>query len=81
MSNDISKVNLRKLVYSPDEYPLLRGEIIPIRQKRIRASLTPRRLVDVQTGEVVASAEIWQTVEHDEANFVKVFAAGVAASY
>jgi hypothetical protein len=77
----MSNINLRKLSFSPNENPLLVGGIVPIRQKRVRAALSQRQLVDVQTGEVVVSTEIWQTVEQDDAQFVKVFAAGVAATY
>lgn len=75
------KVNLRELSYSPDQNPLLETSEVPLKRKRVRSGLASRTLVDAETGAIEAASVIHQVEEKDEEQFVKVFAAGVAAAY
>jgi hypothetical protein len=73
-------VNLRKLDFSPKVNPLVQPQEITLRKSTVRAGRSDN-LVNQQTGEVEAISTIYKVVEKDDAEFVKVFAAGVAASY
>ena len=73
-------VNLRKLEFSPKVNPLVQPQEITLRKSTVRAGRSDN-LVNQQTGEVEAISTIYKVVEKDDAEFVKVFAAGVAASY
>jgi len=72
--------DLRSLVPSPLVNPLV--EIQEIRTKR-RYVKTGRSedLINPSTGEVIGVSAIHQIEERDDAEFVKVFAAGVAATH
>lgn len=81
--SDIFKLqikDLRNLDYSPDENPLLNPSTIRVKKKHVSTNLTTR-LVNPETGEVEALSKIHTIEEKDDEHFVKVFAAGVAASY
>lgn len=73
-------VNLRRLEFSPKVNPLVQPQEIVLRKATVRAARYDN-LVNQQTGEVEAVSTIYKVVEKDDAEFVKVFAAGVAASY
>ena len=73
-------VNLRKLEFSPKVNPLVQPQQITLRKATVRAGRSDN-LVNQQTGEIEAVSTIYRVVEKDDAEFVKVFAAGVAASY
>lgn len=72
--------NLRKLEYSFEVNPLVEGHDIRVKQRHIRTGLK-RDLTDTTTGEIAAAATIHTIEERDDAEFVKVFAAGIAATY
>lgn len=80
MSEIVKKVDLRYLDYSPNENPLLQVGSIPVRKKRV-GSRVGKSLIDAETGEIMGAAVIHQVEEKDLEEFVKVFAAGVAATY
>lgn len=79
------KRQIKRLVhlgYSPQINPLLeRSEPVPIKKKRVRSGLAEKVLTDAATGEVVASSVVHQIEDCDTDQFVKVFAAGIAAAY
>lgn len=75
-----TSVNLRKLEFSPKVNPLVETQAIVLKKATVRAGRSDN-LVNQQTGEVEAVSTIYRVVEKDDAEFVKVFAAGVAASY
>jgi len=79
MSLDV-KTNLRKLSYSPVVNPLIEPQQITTKRRYVRSGRA-EDLVNPATGEVHGVATIHQVEERDDAEFVKVFAAGVAASY
>lgn len=72
--------NLRKLNYSPTVNPLLKTGEVVVKRKRVTTGLN-RSLVDIQTGEITHIATVHTIEEKDDAEFVKVFAAGVQAIY
>lgn len=72
--------NLRKLQYSPTVNPLIDPQEIVLKRRRVSTGVR-RDLVDAQTGEVTHAATIHTIEEKDDAEFVKVFAAGVQAIY
>ncbi len=73
-------VNLKRLQFHPDMNPLLEAKAIEIRRRYVQTGVR-RDLVDMESGEVTAASVIRQVEEKDDAEFVKVFAAGVAATY
>ncbi len=72
--------NLRKLQYSPMVNPLISPQEITVKRRRVSTGVS-RDLVDAQTGEITHAAAIHTIEEKDDAEFVKVFAAGVQAIY
>lgn len=72
--------NLRKLAYSPTVNPLVAQKQITIKRRHVSTGFR-RDLTDVQTGEITHAATIHAIEEVDDAQFVKVFAAGVRAIY
>lgn len=72
--------NLAKLDYSPTINPLVEPQEVRSKRRYVRSG-RGEDLVNPLTGEVVGIATIHQIEERDDAEFVKVFAAGVAASY
>ena len=73
-------LNLRKLDYSPTINPLIEPQLITSKRRYVRSGKS-EDLINSSTGEIVGIATIQQVEERDDAEFVKVFAAGVAASY
>ena len=73
-------INLRKLDYSPSFNPLVEPQTIKAKRRLVKSGRT-EDLVNQATGEITGVAAIHQIEERDDAEFVKVFAAGVAASY
>ena len=71
--------NLRKLEFSPQINPLLEPQSITIKRRYVESGIR-RELMDAD-GVVHAATVIRNIEEKDDAEFVKVFAAGVAASY
>lgn len=76
----MSSINLRKLEYSPSVNPLVDPQEIRSKRRYVKSGRSDE-LLNPATGEVVGVAAIHQIEERDDAEFVKVFAAGVAASY
>lgn len=74
------KTRLDKLQYSPIVNPLIEPQQVSTKRRMVKSGRS-EQLVNVSTGEVVGVAAIHQVEERDDAEFVKVFAAGVAASY
>jgi len=82
MSTDkrASSIYYKKRDYSPTANPLMEPTTVATKRRHVRAG-RGRDLVDPLTGEVSAVATVHTVEEKDDAEFVKVFAAGVAASY
>lgn len=80
MSKD---TDLRKLKTSffPDRNPLAESTSVPMRKRYVQSKLAGKTLVDAETGELQAASVIHQIEEKDTDEFVKVFSAGIAASY
>lgn len=74
------KTRLDKLQYSPVVNPLIEPQQVSTKRRMVKSGRS-EQLVNTTTGEVVGVAAIHQVEERDDAEFVKVFAAGVAASY
>ena len=74
------KTNLSRLQYSPTVNPLVEPQEIRTKRRLVRSGRS-EDLVNPATGEISGVAAIHQVEERDDAEFVKVFAAGVAASY
>lgn len=72
--------NLRKLDYSPSVNPLVEPQVVTSKRRYVRSGRADE-LLDPRTGEIHGVATIHIVEERDDAEFVKVFAAGVAASY
>lgn len=81
MTNKKFKADLRSLAYEPTHNPLVTSSVIPLKKKRVRSGLANKTLVDAETGEVTAASVIHQIEDKDSDEFVKIFAAGIAASY
>lgn len=71
---------IRSMKLSPDINPLVEPEAIAIKRRHVRTG-TKKDLLDAVTGEISATSIIHTIENKDDAEFVKVFAAGVAASY
>ena len=81
MASDMSAtINLRKLEYSPLSNPLLEPTEVTVKKRYVKTG-TSEELVSTLTGEVRQTAAIYTVDERDDASFVKVFAAGVAAAF
>ena len=74
------KTDLRRLELSPLVNPLIEPQQITSKRRYVRSGRA-EELLDPRTGEITAVATIHQVEERDDSEFVKVFAAGVAASY
>ncbi len=74
------KTALNKLDYSPQVNPLMEPQQVKTKRRYVKSS-RGEDLINPSTGEVHGVAAIHQVEERDDAEFVKVFAAGVAASY
>lgn len=71
----------RSLVYAPDSNPLLEGVTVTAKQRKVYAQLQGAQFYNADTGEVAQASVVHAIEEKDEAEFVKVFGAGVAAVY
>lgn len=65
---------------SPTHNPLVEPQQLKTRRRLVKSGRS-EDLVNPATGEITGVAAIHQIEERDDAEFVKVFAAGVAASY
>lgn len=74
------KTDLSRLQYSPASNPLVEAQEIRTKRRLVRSGRADE-LVNTTTGEIVGVATIHEVHERDDAEFVKVFAAGVAATY
>jgi len=72
--------DLRTIVPSPQVNPLIEPQEIKTKRRLVRSGQS-QDLVNPATGEVQGVAAIHQIEERDDAEFVKVFAGGVAAAY
>lgn len=81
--NKPEKTDLRlmKAQYSPDLNPLLDPNVVSMKRKLVQSGLSEKTLVDAETGEIAAAAVIKSIEDKDSDEFVKVFAAGIAAAY
>lgn len=80
VSEKKSLKTLRYELMSPAVNPLVEPQEIQTKRRLVRSG-RGEDLVNPATGEVLGVAAIHQVEERDDAEFVKVFAAGVAASY
>lgn len=71
---------LRQLAYSPEVNPLAEPQKITTKRRYVKSG-RGADLVNPSTGEIHAVASIHQVEERDDAEFVKVFAAGIKAAY
>lgn len=74
------KTALDKLTYSPTINPLMEPQEVKIKRRLVRSGRS-EELINRDTGEVVGVAAVHTVDERDDAEFVKVFAAGMAAAY
>lgn len=74
------QTHLDKLQYSPTVNPLVEVQEFRTKRRYVKTGRS-EELINPATGEVAGVAAIHQVEERDDAEFVKVFAAGVAASY
>lgn len=71
---------LREIEYSPNSNPLVEPREIAIKKRYVRTGKT-EELLNTDTGEVSRVVAHHQVMEKDDAEFVKVFAAGIRAMY
>ena len=74
------KTDLRTLTPSPMHNPLVEPQVFKTKRRLVKSGRS-EELMNPATGEVVGIAAIHQVEERDDAEFVKVFATGVAAAY
>ena len=72
--------SLRALEFSPAVNPLMDGHTVAVKKRYASGGLR-RDLADPLTGEITGAAVIREVVDKDDAEFVKVFAAGVVAAF
>lgn len=75
------KPRKNKLTYSPSVNPMMTPGLVPTKRKRVQSSIQEVPLLDARTGELCAASVIHQIQEVDTDHFVKIFTAGVAATY
>ena len=80
MSEKKSLKTMRHELMSPLVNPLVEPQEIRTKRRLVKSGRS-EDLVNPATGEVSGVAAIHQVEERDDAEFVKVFAAGVSASY
>lgn len=71
---------MRHELMSPTVNPLVEPQSVQSKRRYVRSGRS-EDLINPATGEIHGVAAIHQVEERDDAEFVKVFAAGVAASY
>lgn len=76
----VSLKAMKHQMMSPSVNPLVETQTIKTKRRLVKSGRT-EELVNAATGEVAGVAAIHQVEERDDAEFVKVFAAGVAASF
>lgn len=76
----VAKTSLKSLKLSPLINPLMEPQQVQTKRRYVRSGLS-EDLINQNTGEVHGVAAIHLVEERDDAEFVKVFASGVAASY
>jgi hypothetical protein len=74
------QTNLAKLDYSPTINPLVEPQEVKTKRRYVSSGRSDE-LLNSSTGEIMGVSAIRLVEEKDDAEFVKVFAAGVAASY
>jgi hypothetical protein len=72
--------NLRTMEPNPMFNPLVHPQEVKTKRRYVKSGRS-EDLISASTGEVVGVAAIHQVEERDDAEFVKVFAAGVSAAY
>lgn len=77
---DLGSIDLRNLPLSPHVNPLAEPQKVTTKRRLVKSGRS-EDLINPVTGEISGIAAIHQIEERDDAEFVKVFAAGVAASY
>ena len=80
MSVKKSLKTMRHELMSPLVNPLVEPQELKTKRRLVKSGRS-EDLVNQATGEITGMAAIHQIEERDDAEFVKVFAAGVAASY
>lgn len=80
MSDQQSLKSLKHSLMSPHVNPLVEPTEFRTKRRYVKSGRS-EDLINPATGEVRGVAAIHQVEERDDAEFVKVFAAGVAASY
>lgn len=80
MTDKTSLKAMKQSMMSPLHNPLMEPQAIQSKRRYVRSGRS-EDLINPATGEVHGVAAIHQVEERDDAEFVKVFAAGVAASY
>ena len=80
MSVKKSLKTMRHELMSPLVNPLVQPQELKTKRRLVKSGRS-EDLVNQATGEITGMAAIHQIEERDDAEFVKVFAAGVAASY
>lgn len=71
---------MRAEMMSPTVNPLVEPQAIQTKRRLVKSGRS-EELINPATGEITGVSAIHQIEEKDDAEFVKVFAAGVAASY
>lgn len=80
MSEKPSLKSLKHALMSPTVNPLVEVQEFRTKRRYVKTGRS-EELINPATGEVAGVAAIHQVEERDDAEFVKVFAAGVSASY
>ena len=76
----LQEFNLRKLKYTPDSNPLLVKSEVALRTGLVRTG-GYQDLINTATGEVESTSVIHKRKVLDDEHFVKMFSAGIAASF
>lgn len=74
------KTDLRTMIPSPIINPLIEPRTIQMNRRLVKTGRA-QDLLDPSTGEIIAKSAIHTVEDKDDEEFVKVFAAGIAASY
>lgn len=80
----MTKIDLRSPNYSPHDNPFLAPTTVELQTKakrRFVRTANSQELVDPKTGEIKAVSMVHTVEEKDDAEFVKVFADGVKATF
>lgn len=80
MTVKLTLAALKTQLMSPAINPLMQPQEVTTKRRYVRSGRS-EDLINPATGEIHGVATVHQVEERDDAEFVKVFAAGVAASY